>query len=182
MKEIIDECLDLMLLNIGGLKEEQFEEFALYGGISLNDQQAIVDYDNFRKKASMIVKKNKMNPLSFSYKVSDVDSFCEMANKSRDSYFEKRGFAIFLDIDKLVELMKCCSSLRLNAIRGVFINIYSPSNIRDFFIGDKDKLEELCEKVKALKDYKEFDSIQKNQIRMFVNNLEEILIRLNKGY
>lgn len=181
-KEVIDECLELMLSNIENLKEEQFEDFALYGGIALNNQQAIIDYDAFKDKVSAIVKKNKMNPFAFSYSVSDIDSFCEMANKSRDSYFEKRGFAVLLDIERFVNLMKGCSSLQLNSIRGVFINIYSPSNIRDFFMGDKDKLEDLLERVKSLKEYEKFDGIQRNQVRMFVNNLEEILTRLQRGY
>ena len=181
-EEVINECLDLMLLDMKDVEEEQFEDFALYGGISLNDQQAIVDYDNFKERASAIVRKNKMDPLGFSYQVSDVDSFCEAANKSRDSYFAKRGFAVLLNIDRLVDLMKDCSSFQLNSIRGVFINIYSPSNIKEFFYGDKDKLEDLYNKIKDLESYNGYDAIQKNQIRMFKNNLNEIIIKLDRGY
>ena len=180
--EVIDECFDLMLLNMKDVKEEQFDDLTLHGGIALNDQQAIVEYKNFKEKASAIVKKNKMDPLGFSYKISDVDSFCEMANKSRDSYFAKRGFAILLDIDRLVDLMKECSALQLNKIRGVFINIYSPSNIKEFFYGDKNKIEDLYDKVKNLESYNKYDAFQKNQIRMFVNNLEEIITKLDQEY
>lgn len=180
--ETIDECLNLILLNMEDLKEEQFDNFALYGGIVLNDAKATNDYEVFKEKASAIVKKNKMNPLAFSYKVDDADGFCKLANKSRDSYFAKRGFAILLDIDRFINLMKECSSAQLNEIRSVFINIYSPSNIKEFFFGDKEKLEDLYNKVRELKNYSEYDGFQKNQIRMFVNNLEDILLRLDRGY
>lgn len=179
---VIDECLDLMLSNISALKEDQFDNLALYGGIALNNEEAARDYNAFREKASAIVKKNRMNPLDFSYKVEDVEAFCDMANKSRDSYLTKRGFAMLLDIDKLINLMKNCSSLQLNMLRGVFLNIYAPSNIRDFFLDDKNNLIDLHNKASKLNNYSKFDGIQKHQMKLFINNLEEILLKLDRGY
>ena len=123
-----------------------------------------------------------MNPLDFSYNVSDVDSFCESANKSKDSYYTKRSFASYLDMGKLVDLLKECSAFQINKIRGIFINIYSPSNIKEFFENDTKSLNELRDGVETLLAYDGFDSIQKQQIKYFINNLDEILVKLERGY
>ena len=179
--EIIDDCLDLMLSNLKPLSEEQLEDLSYFGGIAL-DGNSVEEYRDFKNKAIAIIKNNRMNPLDFSYNVSDVDSFCESANKSKDSYYTKRSFASYLDMGKLVDLLKECSAFQINEIRGIFINIYSPSNIKEFFENDTKSLNELRDGVETLLAYDGFDNIQKQQIKYFINNLDEILVKLERGY
>ena len=177
----INECLELMIRNVEILGEDDFDKLVFYGGIVLNDK-SFEEFEEFKGKIKTIVKKNKMNPLDFSYELKDLDEFCVTANKSKDSYYANKAFAILIDVKKMIQLIKKCSSLQINEIRGVFINIYSSSNIREFFIDDKENLVAFREGLIKLINYKEFDSLQKHQIDMMVNNFDEIIIRLERGY
>lgn len=177
----IDECLNLMIENIADLKESDIEKLVFYGGITL-DEDSSFDFVNFKDKVQSIIKKNKMNPLNFSYELNDLDNFCEMANNSKDSYYMNKAFAILINVKKIILLIKKCSAEQINKIRCVFINIYASSNIKDFFENDKDNLVELHSELKKLKKYKGFDSIQKHQIVMMIYNLDEIITKLERGY
>lgn len=178
---VIDECLELMIINIRKINIDDFDRFDIYGGIVLSDDN-FLKYEEYKNKIKAIVKKNKMNPLDFSYKLEDLDSFCKMADNSRDSYYINKAFALLLDINRLISLIKKCSAVQINKIRGVFINIYSSSNIKEFFFSDKDNLIRLRDELLKAKKYKNFDAIQRHQITMMINNLNEILNRLDRGY
>ena len=177
----INECLELMIRNVEILGEDDFDKLVFYGGIVLNDKST-EEFEEFKGKIKTIVKKNKMNPLDFTYKLTDLDEFCATAIKSRDSYYANKAFAVLVDVQKMVELIKKCSAFQINEIRGVFINIYSSSNIKEFFIDDEDNLIALREELIKLMKYKEYDSIQRYQIKMMVSNLDEIITKLQRGY
>lgn len=178
----IDDCLSSMLKNLKSLNKDDFDKISFHSGIVLENELAIKDFKAFKEEAEAIVKKNRMSPIDFSYKVSDVEPFCEMAIDSKDSYYIKHGFAVFLDINKLILLLRECTSLQISKIRGTFLTIYASSNIKDFFWNDKNNLDELLNQLEDDNNWASFDNIQKNQIRMFKGNLREILEKLERGY
>lgn len=63
----------------------------------------------------------------------------------------------------------------------MFLHIYSSANIKEFLFDDKQSLEQLLEGIIDIQNYNKFDAIQKKQISYFIDNLEHIIEKLEKG-
>ena len=81
-------------------------------------------------------------------------------------------------MDKVAEMLRKCTAAEINTFRYIFHSLYHTGNIREFLGGDKASVEQLYQHVIKLKDYSEYDKIQKLQISYFIKNLEDILTRL----
>ena len=177
----INECLNLMNKNISDLEDIDFDKLVYYGGIVL-DNESLNEFNEFKNKIKIMVNKNKTSFFDFSYELKDLDAFCKMTENSKNSYYTDKAFIARINIKKLITLIKKCSAEEINKIRSIFIYIYAASNIKEFFADDKSGILELRGELIKLKNYKKFDSIQKHQITMMINNLDEIIRKLEVGY
>ncbi len=177
--DVIDECNQIMINRLSGLSPEELKKIEYYGGINLCSSEEVDEFTNFKKAVESAVMKNNLNLDLFSYKLVDLKDFCERTIKSKDKYILDRCFSKRIDNKKIVQLLKSCSSEQINDIRGVYLSIYSFSNIGEFFSGDIDSLTELKDLVSDLLNFDDFDKIQKRQIKFFVSNLNDIISKIN---
>ena len=174
----IKKCLDLMEINVSKMKEKDLDELHFYGGIALETMDEVKEFEDYKKRINSLVKKNNYNPLDYDYSIEGLHDFCENAIKSKDKYITERSFSSKLDIDKLIQLLKKCSSSEINEIRAVFLSIYSFSNIKDYFSNDASSIDKLLKEIANLKKYSKYDAFQKKQIGYFEGNLTDIFNRL----
>lgn len=94
----------------------------------------------------------------------ELIDYCE---KHFNEFLSRYGFIDLLDTDILLEKIKDASTKELYIIRDIFKTVYRASNIKDFFLNDKEKIKEFREAVgqincsginkpmakKALEDY-----------------------------
>ena len=147
-------------------------------GIIWESKNSYEEYKEF--KSQMISKISDGNNvfISFDYSVKNLDIFCEKIYKQKDTFVEKRCFAKNINNDKLIELLKICTSKQINDIREIYLSVYSFSNINEFFQDDKDYIKDLKGKVNDLSKSVGYDKIQIKQLKYFVDNLQNIENRL----
>ena len=127
------------------------------------------------------VKKTYRNSFDFDYTPEAITKFSRYVYDNRDKLVSRGAFAVRLDIHQFVELIKRCSASQIYDLREIFHTIYSFSNIDDFFMGDRESLVELRDKISELQNEGlEFDKIQNLQLNYLKENLDKFIDRLNK--
>lgn len=176
----IDNCKKNMLIKIDNATTSDFEHIRFHSRLDLESKEAIDELNNFEKQ--LFNKNDTSNKifLDFSYSLDNIDSFCDKIYAYKDTFITKRCFAQKLNNAKLIELLKKCNPAQIEKIRSIFLNVYASSNIKDFFVEDKDSVEDLKTKIEELL-YGEnnFDLIQKKQLKYLIGNLDDIIKKLS---
>ena len=79
---------------------------------------------------------------------------------------------------RVAVMLQECTPLEMDTFRYIFYSLYHIGNIRSFLGGDKASIEQLYQHVMKLKEYSEYDKIQKLQIDSFEKCLRDIMTRL----
>ena len=173
---IINNCKQQMIKNVQNAIKEQVEiKFYSMDGIHLPDEQQRKSFNKFKTKLQEIASKQ--------YKYVDIytpNAFCEFAEKNRSSFMGNKAFALNLNITKFENMLLKSSSKDLGDIRGAFLNIYSFSNLKDYYLDDLDNLKKIYLIVLNLMKNKRMDKIQKMQLKFFKDNLKEIMETIMK--
>lgn len=79
-----------------------------------------------------------------------AQDFYDECNLNKNEYIVKCGFMCFIDLDILISKMKTASPMDIYIIENAFKKIYGFSNIRDFFLVDRDALTHLKAEIQLL--------------------------------
>lgn len=178
--EEVDECKKLILENIRKTTEEvAIHEFSMYRDVALS-KEAALEIESFGEEASRSADIKEMNLFDFDYSIGHLNEFCKMVQEKRDFFISRRAFARKIDNKKLVGLLPQCTAEHISEIRGLYLTVYSFSNIDEFFMDDRDALIDLKDRLCEFKNTAgNFDKIQHLQLQCFINNLNAILANLH---
>ena len=178
---IVDECKNIMLSKLSEISNNTMDRIIFHNGIQLESADALEELNQFKDLLKNKININNLNKLDFDYSKEKITEFCDYVYNNKDLFIGKRCFARKIDNEKFVSLLKKCSASEIHELRGIFHAVYSFSNIKDFFVDDKDSLEDLKIRIEELiEGDNSFDKIQKKQIRYLINNLEELVSRLSR--
>ena len=142
------------------------------------DPEVIAEYNAL--KASMIdsLAAKELTIFEFDYQPSSISSFRDKVIANEGEIFGNRAFASRLNVEKVKDMLKDCSSQEIQDFREAFFHTYKSSNIKDFFSDDTESIKCLLEALKELENFDNYDKIQKVQIQCFIKNISEILNKL----
>lgn len=136
------------------------------------------EYEALRKEMGHALKRGMEDIPGFLYQTEDVKELYTYVSKNDGLFHMRGGFAKNLDITRLAELFSICDPKQKNDIRGAFLAVYRPGNIKSFMGNDIEAIEELLQLIKV--DFeKQTDKIQKLQYEWFIDNLTEIIKKLS---
>lgn len=177
--DLVEKCKEAMLNNLCEVDFITKDKIIFHNSIQLETQEAIDELSQFKKAIEEKLNKNDSSLFDFDNSIQNLPNFCSEVSRQSGSFTSKRCFAVKLDTDKFVELLKQCSAIQIQQLRGMLQSVYSFSNINDFFSGDKETLVNLKTKIEnMINAYKLFDKIQLKQIKYLISNLGEYIARL----
>ncbi|MDB1943706.1 P-loop NTPase fold protein [Clostridium tertium] len=98
--------------------------------------------------------------------------YIDTLDKEKKSLKEK-SFINHLDIYKLSDKIKSSNSFNISYFRYAINEIYSFSNIKDFYGKDANNIEKMIKLIKKVLEENEFDIIKKENLKMLIYILEE---------
>ena len=180
---LVDDCKEIMRRN---LENGNYDARKVSSGLSWHDSLDLwtdaqkIEYKEFIAEMQSIIKNKRNEELDVDCTTESVDAFTQAIIDNRDDYINQRTFLKRVDIAKLVEVIKQCTSKQISDLRRAINVVYAFSNINEFFMDDKPALVQLKTAIEDLLR-KEIlgDKIKELQLSWFVGNLENILEKLN---
>ena len=162
-------------------KGEELDPDLMFPMIDKVDEDPDVneEYNLLKKEMKASLIKNKKSLYDFTYDAKEIEKLYDSILNNDDIIFTERKFAAAFDNNRIVDMLKICTAKQIHSLRAVFLTVYRAVNIKEFLSDDCDAIADLLEKVKKLLNYENYDLIQLKQIQFFVNNLEEIMQKLN---
>lgn len=171
LQEIKEKCI----INIKGKGDAVLFEELFSSELSLGNEKAISEFDSFKKWIKETLNlNNKLE--SFSYDIHDVDKLCNDMKKVTLEELKIYGYAQKIDAEKFGSLIKRCPSMDIDKIRLEFLHLYNKVDRNAINSEDIIALKNIHKQVKLLKSYENFDKVQKHQISMFADFLNQLLI------
>lgn len=141
-------------------------------------KEVIEEYENLYQEMLTSLSAKDETIFDFDYRPESIISLQETVNKNESIIFQDGAFAARLDMGRVAVMLQECTPLEMDTFRYIFYSLYHIGNIRSFLGGDKASIEQLYQHVMKLKEYSEYDKIQKLQIDSFEKCLRDILTRL----
>ncbi len=156
------------------------DSLGFYSGMVLESEDSYKEFKEFKNQMLSNIRDSTNVFLSFDYSVEKLETFCEEVCKQKNSFLGKRCFAKNINNEKLIELLRTCTAKQIASIREIYLCVYSFSNIGDYFQDDKDSINDLRRKVYklSLNENAGYDRIQLKQLKVFVDELQDIEDRL----
>ena len=179
----IEFCLQQMLTNTSkALKNGEEIQTDVWDGLQLHSKEEIEKFNNFKSNITYLVK-TKNSGIYFDYKPESISNYYHLLSQGKQKYLSGGGFANKLDIDKLLQMLKKCTSQQLYDFRGILQLVYlGIANIREFLSGDVENLIKLKNGVDEIIAQKgNLDAIQLLQMKWLSGNLDQIIKTLQGG-
>lgn len=177
--EIIEKCKEKMLNNLHADVERVEDRIKMHDWYQLEKIEAQEELATFKQQMLRKVKNTYCDSFNFDYSPEKIDEFCNYVYNNRSKFISRGAFAVKINTDKFVELLEKCSAEQISDLRDIFHEVYSYSNIDEYFIRDKEALIELKNKSeKLMNNNNSFDKIQKIQLQYLCNNLQSIIEKL----
>lgn len=135
------------------------------------------EYEELRKQMENALKENMQSIPEFDYLPEQAESFYSYVSKNVNLFYKQGCFAKKLDIPRLANMFAKSSPEQKDDIRGAFVVLYRVVNIKQFVMDDYSAIDELLQEIKKQSE-DELDKIQKLQYQWFIENLTDILQRL----
>lgn len=166
-------CKHLLIDNLKGKKDEIEFDLLFSSSFTLHDS-ALKEFNKLKEEMKLSLEDNK-EECFFEYDTKKIDEFCTKITKQPVIKILREGFASRIEVEKFINLLKSCSARDISKLRSLFLHLFygvgrSLVNEDDIFT-----LNSISQQVSKLQDYSNFDNIQKLQIRLFSNNLQEIM-------
>lgn len=177
-------CRKAMLRRLrkeGGQQEKR--AVSLHDGIELHSELAQAELKEWKKEMLSAISEREQRrfDFDFDYQPESVIEFCESLNSRTNGFIENKRFASLFDIDRFLSLLKVVSSKEVYALRDTFLCVYRMSNIEDFFADDYSALQQIVNGLEKQIDNREAaDKLALHQLRLFLNNLKEMVNRLTE--
>ena len=139
------------------------------------------EYKDFIAEMQSIVKTKSHSVVAFNYSVKDMDAFSKEIRDSKNKYLSQHAFLKKIEVPKLLSAIEQCSSEQIDNLRRSIGTVYSFSNISEFFLDDKSSILQLKEGLMTLLSDEQNirDKVIKLQLSWFIDNLDNILQKLN---
>lgn len=177
-------CKQAMLRRLrieGGQQEKQAVSF--HDGIELHSNLAQAELKEWKKEMLSAISEREQRrfDFDFDYQPESVIEFCKSLNSRTNDFIENKRFASLFDVDRFLSLLKTVSSKEIYALRDTFLCVYRMSNIEDFFADDFSALQQIVNGLEKQIDNREAaDKLALHQLRLFLNNLKEMVNRLTE--
>lgn len=173
----IEEIKSLMILNIQKEQESDKEvKLQFFTGISFETEKQRDKYEEIKKELTEV--QNTIYLDSIIDRGNKVGNLCEYIETHNEYFIKKKGFLSNIPIKQLKEAFKNISSADIVKLRGSFQYIYQISNIKEFFVSDIERLEQILNYLKSMQEDINFDKIQKKNLSWFQNDIEKYLEEL----
>ena len=167
-----------MIENLRG-RGNKLNGYFMFGSVPTDDNMEDREkYEEFKNQMLASLDESDKPFLGFDYTTENLEMFYLESARTDKVFNADNPYAKRLDMDKLTAMLLKCSPEQIETVRMSFHAVYDFSNVRDYLSCDKDSIKELMIKVKAIKDDKCFDKIQKIQIGWLIHKLEEIYAKL----
>ena len=175
----ISRAKDLLIKNLNN-KGNMISADYIFTTFFSDDEKPEVkkEFEQLKEDMTSSLAVKNLAIFDFDYDPKNIAEFQNSVFLHCDEVISEGAFMSRLNIDKIVEMLKCCTAANIQEFRGAFLSIYKSENIRYYLEDDKDTLEKLLDKVRELSSYDGFDKIQKMQIRFFEDNLNKIIAKL----
>ncbi|MGB4093791.1 MAG: hypothetical protein WBK46_17885, partial [Ruminococcus flavefaciens] len=162
---------------IGNLKNAPDEiniESLFNSGYELHKEEAITSFANIKQRMKDAL--GSLDDLDFSYDPEKVINYYDKNIKKLKANLASNGFAHKLDINRLVEMLKNCSSAQISKLRSLFMDLYRDQHYSQILEDDIFALNEISDKISVLLQYDKYDNIQKMQMFWFNKNINDIIL------
>lgn len=140
---------------------------------TLHKEEAINAFSNIKQRMKDAL--GEINTIAFYYDPEEVIDFYNNNTKKLQEIVHTKGFARTLDINRLINMLKECSSAQISKIRSLFLDLYRNQHYTHFLEEDIFALIKLSDKISDLLQYDKYDKIQKMQIFWFDKNIKDII-------
>ena len=137
----------------------------------LHKEEAITAFANIKQRMKEAL--GSVDDLDFPYDPEKVINYYNKNIKKLQENLDSNGFAHKLDINRLVDMLKNCSSAQISKLRDLFLNLYTDQERSQIREDDIFALGEMSDKFSELLTYNGYDKIQKMQIELLVKNINE---------
>ena len=159
---------------IGYLKNAPDEiniESLFNSSYELHKEEAIATFANIKQRMKDALC--SLDDLDFPYDPEKVINYYDKNIKKLKENLASNGFAHKLDINRLVDMLKNCSSAQISKMRDLFLNLYTDQDRSQTREDDIFALGEMSDKISTLLLYDGYDKIQKMQIELLFKNINE---------
>lgn len=175
----ISRIKSLLVSNLKGKGDKLRIESIFHTVMGDNVDEAVKkEYQALRKEMAESLQSGQQIFSGFDYQPEQAAVFYNRVSENEMRFHSQEGFASILDIDRMAEMFRMCSQEQKDNIRGAFLEIYRPSNIKAFLSSDYENIMKLLDIIKAQRECDVGDKIQQLQYDYFIGNLTEIAEKL----
>lgn len=179
VNNMVEKSKKYMLLNVSTNNVLGKNDIMLHSGIQLESEIEINEFNDFKNNILNQISNNIISFDSF-YSLEKLDCFEDYVYSKKDNFISCRGFAKYLDVDKIVEMIRNSNSAQISTIRRIFFSVYSFHNICDFYKEDIPNLVLLKEKCESLlSEETKINQIKRKQINYLISNVSDFISKLN---
>ncbi len=176
-----NDIIESILKELRGITTPVDFEALFNSGYSLQTPEAQQAFEDIKTQMKKALERTEKDELT--YTPESVIGYYKSNSKKLKKTITVQGFAHRLDVSQFVTMLEQCSSEQIQQIRFVFLGLYRDVKDRDYSLDmiemDLPVLKELRNNIFESPRFNHFDPIQIMQIKMFINNLEEIIHSLN---
>lgn len=143
-------------------------------GYELYNEEAISAFANIKQRMKETI--GSIDAFDFPYDPEKLIGYYDKNIRILQENRNSKGFAHILDINRLVEMLKNCSSAQISKLRSLFMDLYRDQHDSEILIDDIFALNEISDKISALLQYDKYDNIQKMQIFWLNKNINDIIL------
>ena len=143
-------------------------------GYELYNEEAISAFANIKQRMKETI--GSIDAFNFPYAPEKIIGYYDKNIRILQENRNSKGFAHILDINRLVEMLKNCSSAQISKLRSLFMDLYQDQHYSQILEDDIFALNEISDKISALLQYDKYDKIQKMQMVWFNKNINDIIL------
>ena len=146
-------------------------------GYELYNEEAISAFANIKQRMKEAI--GSIDAFDFPYDPEKIIEYYDKNIRILQENRNSKGFAHNLDINRLVEMLKNCSSAQISKLRSLFMDLYRDQHYSQILEDDIFALNEISDRISALLQYNKYDNIQKMQMFWFNKNINDIILTFN---
>lgn len=146
-------------------------------GYELYNEEAISAFANIKQRMKEAI--GSIDAFDFPYDPEKIIEYYDKNIRILQENRNSKGFAHNLDINRLVEMLKNCSSAQISKLRSLFMDLYRDQHYSQILEDDIFALNEISDRISALLQYNKYDNIQKMQMFWFNKNINDIVLTFN---
>ncbi len=170
----IESIIAVIIDSLQSISENVDFESLFGSGIELADSNGIDEYKIIRQRMKEALT-GVNDSIEFPYTHSALENYYHKLTKDALDELRQKGFAHKIDNQKFVSMLKICTPKEISIIRSLFMDIYRDKQYSMVLEEDIKSLPIIRDSVSVLKEYKEYNKIQKLQIKWLVKNLSDMI-------